>query len=60
MPVIRIPAPLRHYTGKQPEVAVQGETVGAAMEDADVIVVNTCAFIDPVAHCDSHARPIGR
>lgn len=33
MPVIRIPAPLRHYTSGQAEVTVKGETVGAAMEE---------------------------
>jgi molybdopterin synthase sulfur carrier subunit len=33
MPIICIPAPLRHYTDGQPEVAVQGETVAVAMED---------------------------
>ena len=29
---IRIPTPLRGFTGGRPEVAVEGETVGAALE----------------------------
>jgi molybdopterin converting factor small subunit len=33
MPNIKIPSPLRYYTGGQAEVAVQGATVGAAMDD---------------------------
>jgi molybdopterin converting factor small subunit len=33
MPTIRIPTPLRTYTGGQSEVAVQGDTVGAVMQD---------------------------
>jgi molybdopterin converting factor small subunit len=30
---IKIPTPLRPYTGNQAEVAVSGETVGAALTD---------------------------
>jgi molybdopterin converting factor small subunit len=33
MPVIRIPTPLRPYTGNQGEVAVAGSTVAEAMND---------------------------
>lgn len=33
MPLIRIPNPLRPYVKGQAEVQVQGETVGAALED---------------------------
>lgn len=33
MPLIRIPTPLRPFTGGQTEVAVQGSTVAEAMQD---------------------------
>ena len=33
MPTIRIPAPLRTYTAGQSEVALQGDTVQALMQD---------------------------
>lgn len=33
MPKFRIPTPLRPYSGGQGEVAVSGETVGAALAD---------------------------
>lgn len=33
MTILRIPAPLRSYTNGLNEIAVQGETVGAAMQD---------------------------
>jgi molybdopterin converting factor small subunit len=33
MPTLRIPTPLRTYTGGQSEVAVQGATVGEAVND---------------------------
>lgn len=33
MPVLRIPTPLRSYTAGRSEVAVQGKTVGEAMND---------------------------
>ncbi|MBC7811005.1 MAG: MoaD/ThiS family protein [Burkholderiales bacterium] len=33
MPSIRIPTPLRAYTANQAQVAVAGETVGAALDD---------------------------
>lgn len=33
MPNIRIPTPLRPYTGNQAEVTVSGESVGAALAD---------------------------
>lgn len=33
MPLIRIPTPLRSYTGNQAEVQVQGQNVAQAMED---------------------------
>ena len=33
MPTIKIPSPLRYYTGGQAEVDVQGDTVATAMED---------------------------
>lgn len=33
MPVLRIPTPLRSYTGGQSEVPVQGSTVAEAMQD---------------------------
>jgi len=33
MPVLRIPTPLRSYTNGEREVAVMGNTVGAAMDD---------------------------
>ncbi|RMG98965.1 MAG: MoaD/ThiS family protein [Chloroflexi bacterium] len=33
MPTIRIPTPLRPYTGGQSEVAVSGNTVGDALAD---------------------------
>ena len=36
MATIRIPTPLRPYTGGKPEVAVAGETVGAALSDLTV------------------------
>jgi len=36
MPTIRIPTPLRPYAGNTPEVAVSGETVGAALNDLTV------------------------
>ena len=32
MPLLRIPTPLRPYTGGQSEVQVQGDTVGSALE----------------------------
>ena len=33
MPTIRIPTPLRPYTGGQAELGVTGDTVGAALQD---------------------------
>ena len=33
MPTIRIPTPLRTYTDGQSEVAVEGDTVGAVLQD---------------------------
>ena len=33
MPSIKIPTPLRVYTGNQAQVAVNGATVGAALND---------------------------
>ena len=33
MASIKIPTPLRSYTGGQAEIAVNGETVGAVLED---------------------------
>ncbi len=33
MPTIRIPSPLRPYTGGNAAVVVSGETVGAALQD---------------------------
>lgn len=33
MPTIKIPTPLRPFTGGNPEVTVAGETVGAALQD---------------------------
>lgn len=33
MATLRIPTPLRQYAGGQSEIAVQGETVGAALDD---------------------------
>jgi hypothetical protein len=33
MPSIRIPTPLRPYTGRQSEVPVHGATVAAALAD---------------------------
>jgi adenylyltransferase/sulfurtransferase len=33
MPSIKIPSPLRAYTGNQAVVAVSGETIGAALAD---------------------------
>lgn len=36
MPTIRIPTPLRPYTGNNAEVAVTGDTVGAALNDLTV------------------------
>ena len=33
MPLLRIPTPLRSYTNGEREVAVQGSTVGEAMND---------------------------
>ncbi|MBI5666734.1 MAG: MoaD/ThiS family protein [Chloroflexi bacterium] len=33
MATIKIPTPLRVYTGSQPQVNVNGVTVGAALED---------------------------
>lgn len=33
MPSIKIPTPLRAYTGNQAQVSVTGETVGAALND---------------------------
>jgi len=33
MPTLRIPTPLRPYTEGQTEVSLQGETVGAALND---------------------------
>lgn len=33
MPILRIPTPLRSYTGGQSEIPVQGETVATAMQD---------------------------
>jgi molybdopterin converting factor small subunit len=32
MPILRIPTPLRSYTGNLAEVPVQGETIAQAME----------------------------
>jgi adenylyltransferase/sulfurtransferase len=32
MPILRIPTPLRTYTGGQSEIPVQGKTVGEALE----------------------------
>jgi molybdopterin converting factor small subunit len=36
MPTIRIPTPLRPFTGSAAEVAVEGETVGAALQNLTV------------------------
>lgn len=36
MPTIRIPTPLRQYTGGNSEVAVTGDTVGATLSDLAV------------------------
>lgn len=33
MATIRIPTPLRSYTGSQAEISVTGDTVGAALSD---------------------------
>lgn len=33
MPNIKIPTPLRVYTGSQAQVAVQGDTIGALLDD---------------------------
>ncbi|HVU12361.1 MAG TPA: MoaD/ThiS family protein [Phototrophicaceae bacterium] len=33
MPSIKIPTPLRPFTGNQPQVTVAGDTVGAALND---------------------------
>lgn len=33
MPTFRIPTPLRPYSGNQSQVAVSGQTVGAALDD---------------------------
>lgn len=33
MPSIKIPTPLRPYTGNQPQVSVNGATVGDALND---------------------------
>jgi molybdopterin converting factor small subunit len=33
MPILRVPTPLRSYTGGQSEVPVQGGTVAEAMQD---------------------------
>lgn len=33
MPNIRIPTPLRVYTGNQAQVSVQGSTIGEALDD---------------------------
>jgi len=33
MPLLRIPTPLRSYTNGEREIAVQGSTVGEAMND---------------------------
>lgn len=33
MPSIKIPTPLRAYTGNQAQVAVHGDTVGAALDN---------------------------
>jgi adenylyltransferase/sulfurtransferase len=33
MPSIKIPTPLRVYTGNQAQVTVQGETIGDALND---------------------------
>lgn len=33
MPVLKIPTPLRYYTNGQAEVQVQGDNVGAALND---------------------------
>jgi molybdopterin converting factor small subunit len=33
MPSIKIPTPLRVYTGNQAQVQVQGATIGAALDD---------------------------
>lgn len=33
MPSIKIPSPLRLYTGQQAQVTVTGATIGAALED---------------------------
>lgn len=33
MPTLRIPTPLRPYTEGQTEVSLQGDTVGAALDD---------------------------
>ncbi|MEJ2597697.1 MAG: MoaD/ThiS family protein [Anaerolineales bacterium] len=33
MATLRIPTPLRQYAGGQSEVTVEGETVGAALDD---------------------------
>jgi len=37
MPTLRIPTPLRAYTGGQSEVPVQGETVGEALDHLAVL-----------------------
>ncbi|HLU09974.1 MAG TPA: MoaD/ThiS family protein [Oceanobacillus sp.] len=33
MPTIKIPTPLRVYTGNQAQVEVQGSTIGAVLDD---------------------------
>jgi sulfur-carrier protein len=33
MPTIKIPTPLRVYTGNQAQVDVKGETIGAVLDD---------------------------
>ena len=54
MPTLRIPTPLRSYTGGQSEIPVNGQTVGEAMGD----LVNRYPTLRPhLYNGEGHLRP---
>lgn len=53
MPTIRIPTPLRTYTGNNTEVYLQGETVDEALED----LVRKYPSLKPHLYNNNELRP---
>ena len=54
MPILRIPTPLRTYTGGESEVSVQGSTVAEALDD---LVVRFPALRPHLFNGDGRLRP---